>query len=392
MGNAELKLNLPKRSVKYRCVPYLMFGAKLPRIDKNGDIIVRDGEPVTYDINLSELDIVGEIYSYSQMKERIEELCKRSFDEFQKETGYSRGTVSHGLKALIKAERITQTKRFHAGAEYRFEGKTGQEFFVTFDECIKNSKFYIPREDKERKLDNVEFILLSILGACCNIRGKSCEFTFQELKERSGYCMKWVKKAIRTLINAELIYCKGRILYCRPNKRFKFNVRTEVRLLMIHTSYSSKKEREKAESEASDNRMPEEKPKNDWKQREAERAKAAELRGEFERYHAINHEAAIDRAEKNKKKAVENEDFKNAEREMKDCELALARAEVYEKEKVQTLSQTLAQIKERRRNALKAIAMTEDDLLPKWTCKKCSDTGFMKDGRMCDCYSSRGSP
>ncbi len=119
---------------------------------------------------------------------------------------------------------------------------------------------------------------------------------------------------------------------------------------------------------------------------------AADMRGEWERYHAKNHEAALDRAEQNRKKATESADFQKAERDLKECEIALARAEVYEKEKVQTLSQTLAEIKARRRNALKAIAMEESDLLPNYTCKKCSDMGFMKDGRMCDCYPSRGSP
>lgn len=127
---------------------------------------------------------------------------------------------------------------------------------------------------------------------------------------------------------------------------------------------------------------------------EQEQRIAVDLRGEWERYHASNHEAALDRAEKNRKKAAENADFKKADEEMKKCEIELTRAEEYgTAEQVKTLSQTLADLKERRRNALKAIAMTDDDLLPDYTCKKCSDTGFMKNGRMCDCYRpARGSP
>ena len=30
--------------------------------------------------------------------------------------------------------------------------------------------------------------------------------------------------------------------------------------------------------------------------------------------------------------------------------------------------------------------LTEEDLEPHWMCAKCSDTGFMPDGRPCDCY------
>ena len=119
---------------------------------------------------------------------------------------------------------------------------------------------------------------------------------------------------------------------------------------------------------------------------QSEAAIAADLRGSRERYYAELHEQALDRAEKMRKKASENKEFHKAESEMKECEIALARAEVYDSEKIPDLRHTLEALKERRKNALLTIGITEDDLLPNYVCKKCSDTGFMKDGRMCDCY------
>ena len=119
---------------------------------------------------------------------------------------------------------------------------------------------------------------------------------------------------------------------------------------------------------------------------QSEAAIAADMRGSRERYYAALHEQALDRAEQMRKKASQNEEFRKAEIEMKECEIALARAEVYDSEKLPDLRRTLEALKERRKNALQAVGITEGDLLPNYVCKKCSDTGFMKDGRMCDCY------
>lgn len=121
---------------------------------------------------------------------------------------------------------------------------------------------------------------------------------------------------------------------------------------------------------------------------QSEASIAADIRGERERYYASLREQALDRAEKMRKKAFENADFKKAESEMKECEIALARAEVSDSEKLPTLRRTLETIKTRRALALQSVGLTENDLLPNYRCKKCSDTGFMKDGRMCDCYQS----
>ena len=117
-----------------------------------------------------------------------------------------------------------------------------------------------------------------------------------------------------------------------------------------------------------------------------ESAIAADLRGEREHYYAVLREQAIDRAEQMRKKAEKNADFIKSESELKKCELALARAEAQGSANIPSLQSTLNEIKAKRLKALQAVGITEEDLLPKYTCKKCSDTGFMADGRMCDCY------
>lgn len=117
-----------------------------------------------------------------------------------------------------------------------------------------------------------------------------------------------------------------------------------------------------------------------------EAAIAADMRGERERYYSMLREKALSRTEQMRKRAESNAEFCKAESAMKECELSLARAEAFGSDEVPSLRRTLKEIKERRKSALKAVGITESDLLPNYTCKKCSDTGFMADGRMCDCY------
>lgn len=132
-----------------------------------------------------------------------------------------------------------------------------------------------------------------------------------------------------------------------------------------------------------------EKPLQPWQENRI----AADMRGERERYYSALHNYALDRANKARKKAEKNIDFVWATGRIRECELALARAEATRADNVSAMREALEKAKQARKKALADIGMEESDLFPVYTCKKCSDTGFMKDGRMCDCYHpSRGSP
>ncbi len=117
----------------------------------------------------------------------------------------------------------------------------------------------------------------------------------------------------------------------------------------------------------------------------------ADMRGERERYYAFLHDRAISQAEKMREMANKSSAFRQADGEIKAAEIALARAECAgNKEKATELFRALEAIKERSRRALQEIGLQESDLLPNYVCKKCSDTGFTEDGRMCDCYKNNG--
>ncbi len=114
-----------------------------------------------------------------------------------------------------------------------------------------------------------------------------------------------------------------------------------------------------------------------------------EERAARERFYSIRRQKAEDSAERIRQKAMLDETFAEAEREIKRTEPALARAEV-KGEDTAALEKVLAAAKKRRAFAMLRLRLTESDLRPKYACKKCSDTGFLPDGHPCDCYPEDG--
>lgn len=118
----------------------------------------------------------------------------------------------------------------------------------------------------------------------------------------------------------------------------------------------------------------------------SETAIAADRRSDREHHYAVLRQSAIARAEENRKRAEADEAFKSAEGAVKRGEIALAKAEVYSPETVPSLQTELREHRAARLAALKRLGLSEEDLSPAFSCPKCSDTGYLPDGRLCDCY------
>ena len=74
-------------------------------------------------------------------------------------------------------------------------------------------------------------------------------------------------------------------------------------------------------------------------------------------------------------------------REIKRLEIAISKAEARgEGDSAKGEAKALLNERERLEKALAVIGLTESDLRPRYRCRKCSDTGFLPDGRACDCY------
>lgn len=132
--------------------------------------------------------------------------------------------------------------------------------------------------------------------------------------------------------------------------------------------------------------IPERAPASNASQSRSESAVAADKKSDRERHYAILRQKAEAYAERARAEAEKDERFRSADAALKKAEVDLARAEVFDPASLSAIQSRIFALKATRSEALQRLNMTEEDLLPKYSCKKCSDTGFLPDGRLCDCY------
>lgn len=115
---------------------------------------------------------------------------------------------------------------------------------------------------------------------------------------------------------------------------------------------------------------------------------ALNAKSDRERHYALLREKAQSRAEKFLAKANANTRFKEITTELSKMEIALAKAEVFEPKNLPALQERKAALLQERKNILFDLKINEQDLLPQFSCKRCSDTGFLPDGAVCNCYKA----
>lgn len=113
---------------------------------------------------------------------------------------------------------------------------------------------------------------------------------------------------------------------------------------------------------------------------------AVNAKSDRERYYALLREKAQVKADKFTAKANANAQFKETNTELKKMELALAKAEVFEPQRLPALQEKKRELLATRKAVLAEMGIKETDLKPQFSCKKCSDTGFLPSGKACDCY------
>ena len=105
-----------------------------------------------------------------------------------------------------------------------------------------------------------------------------------------------------------------------------------------------------------------------------------------ERYYALLREKAISKADKTLAKANKNVRFKELTAELASMEISLAKAEVFEPKKLPALLERKQALLALRGEVLAEMGIHEEELIPQFACQKCQDTGFLENGKACDCY------
>ena len=118
----------------------------------------------------------------------------------------------------------------------------------------------------------------------------------------------------------------------------------------------------------------------------SEAAIAADERTERERHYAVLRQRAAEEAEKSVARAQQDESFRTATAAITKGEIELAKAEIFSPETLPSIQARLEKARKERAEALLRMKLTEEDLLPKYQCTRCSDTGFLPSGKACNCY------
>ncbi len=86
--------------------------------------------------------------------------------------------------------------------------------------------------------------------------------------------------------------------------------------------------------------------------------------------------------------ACTNENFLNADIAVKKLNFEIAKLEAYGKD-TDSLKKELSTQKKLRKNALLEMGISESDLLPKYKCSQCKDTGYLQDNTLCKCVKQK---
>ena len=84
--------------------------------------------------------------------------------------------------------------------------------------------------------------------------------------------------------------------------------------------------------------------------------------------------------------AATSSHFATAEKEIKTLGRLIAFAEIRNPNDVAELQKRMTNNLTLRAEALKRLNLSEEDLTPKYHCTRCSDSGTLPNGRLCDCY------
>ncbi|MGN1235332.1 MAG: ATP-binding protein [Christensenellaceae bacterium] len=114
----------------------------------------------------------------------------------------------------------------------------------------------------------------------------------------------------------------------------------------------------------------------------------SELKSRIEEHYSSLRARAESRAERCLSLAMNSEAFRSNHQKLQKARFALIRAEVNDPALVSALQSEVRTLTEERRSLLQSLGLKEADLRPDYSCKKCSDTGFLPDGSACDCYKA----
>ncbi len=110
-----------------------------------------------------------------------------------------------------------------------------------------------------------------------------------------------------------------------------------------------------------------------------------EKRAEIERHYYNLRAAAESRAEKALERATADHAYADIRRNLNSLSIKKAFAELKDKAQAEKLAEEIRELERRGDVRLKELGIDKAEFTPDYSCKKCNDTGYGKDGAPCDC-------
>ncbi len=302
---------------------------------------------------LSAALIAGEVFSYSSSGADGARSTFRTYKKFNDKLGVSYATISRGLKRLKSdgvIERISQS-------EYRSKLPSTRQF-IRMLYWVNGSEFDI--NGKKRKLTPSEKAVFGYIYTMCDNGkrgGNKLRASNKDIASVLGLHKDTVSRCVAVLARL------GLIIKDRPEED-RFGVRKST--YHINNRLLSSRSRGHQRDPESDTIA-----RADWYAERRQRAEAI--------------------ADRNRKKATSDSEYKRVMSEITRAAIEEGRAEDGgDKQKIDNCAAHREKLERQRIIILNRLGLKPEDLEAHYHCTKCNDTGFDQRGRLCDCYVGVG--
>lgn len=300
--------------------------------------------------------------------------CNLAYSQFENKLNLSHGSVARGIKALKESGEIEQDKSFRFRSSYSDAKRTTESGFVKIEFYLFKTKFDIRGESEARCLTKAEIDVLGFIKThCANEKGEGCFVgSARGIATTLNLSKTTVQKAIKTLLCAGLIYRSQEGRGVNAHRRSVYTVNEKL---------LRRKEKNYRRATA---------PKDSSRKALSEEQKNEEYRIERERHYTELRNRAQSRANFFREQLNQDDTYKQLTIEWKRSEFKIAKAEAYNLPGLEELKKDELRIKVERARRMAELHISESDLIPRYQCSKCKDSGFLPNGQPCNCYPERG--
>lgn len=315
----------------------------------------------------TELTVCAAVYSLQKKDEegKISRPCDFTYDELVKRYRLSRSSVARTIRLLSENNLIKKENRI---STYSCDLQQEADGFLFIEDWIRSSPFSLNGQDYY--LTKKEARVLSyLISLSTNVDEETKQKQHKTVYGSASFFARRLNISPTTAASALYklkdlgvlrISGKARNGACHAWYKLKWNVLDEM-----EKAYVQKRRKAKAE-----------------KDRLNEKARR-------ERFYADRRQQAIEHADYMKRQAERDEGFRTATATLRKLDVSIARAEAFNLPDLASLRKQYTDAQALRAQRMAILNLDEEDLTPQWICTKCSDTGFLPDGRACNCYEPR---